>query len=1190
MNGYSTFPSTKSLQSSSHKSKSPKLPKPHTSSNHNNPNNTNNKDLITSITSKIKEEFNSLNIETISNNFLTHFPYQTLAQTSFINALCTSIQNVKISLITTIPQLITSKQIKTVTYFSKEEQYINMIFSINTEIKTLIKNSKAKIKQINDLLTTFALQLKLTEEHVNNHKTQSILDKLSKFDKIKYDISMNIFVLDDIQNKFYDNVKDVIKNAKIDTTIPSSSPIRSSSNNNNNRNNSPTPIGIDSNGNSNNSNGNKKIKSSYMSYSLNGKKLNKNNSVNVIKNGNNNNNNNNVDASPSNNMKHNKEKSVSPNTNNINNDNNSNNKQANNPSQKISFYKHKNKELQKTIEDIKKRLQREQETKTHLQNELILLKQKSFLSVYPLNTPQNNNNNNITNTNNVFINHISKIENKVETLSSKLKNIAEMLITFSFSMTHLRDSLIRKNLNLSEMKLDYKTLQSKLLSIINDTINIKAKLDKCLTLPSPTNNNNNDITTSPLLTTSSKYNTISHTFPNTLSFISNTTPYEDVVASPKTNVKNEAEFNNISSIIDTSNEFINASPVPTVQHKVEPTITTSDKKVETNLCDKDNDNDTIIEVNHNLNTVMNSNSNNNNMNTHCLNSKVLTFRNDDICSNPKQSNNTNQGNTNLNYGSPIIEEQNSNKDQHIETLITENNNLKSQLAQMLLNNSQNEIEELKTELSKAEEKIKELNQSNSISLHNSILPSSLPQDDQTALTKQIKELNHIISLKDTEIEQYKLLTQKYNENIFNKLKDNYKNSLSNIKSSYELMLTDKVNSINDLNKTNKLLNKKLTELNKSLCNVQNDKRTQNILNEASISKLENEKMSLEITIEHLTTEIETLKQTVTVSSHINTDDNVSLTQLKQNVNELETHNKSIQNQLDIVNGILITKDNTIQTLQLQLNELNSKINILNDIIETKEKDIIALQSELNDKKTQMNTITQNYQNDLNELNTSVILLKSQLSKTQSELYITSSINNNNNNSNSSNTYVIVVECSFTLTQTPNKTEQQKDMIIISLQKENISLKNQLSLITSQRGQEQTIFALLNPESSNDNNNNNTKCNASPKENTFSSQQYHKQKDELNVLKVKLRQTLEENKTLENKVHDLEFAAKKEKEKYIDVLRVSFERFLNETQITTKNKELATLTMKMMDLSDEDIKDIWNTMAKKKGGMFGFLRK
>jgi hypothetical protein len=405
------------------------------------------------------------------------------------------------------------------------------------------------------------------------------------------------------------------------------------------------------------------------------------------------------------------------------------------------------------------------------------------------------------------------------------------------------------------------------------------------------------------------------------------------------------------------------------------------------------------------------------------------------------------------------------------------------------------------------------------------------------------------------------------------------------------MLTDKVNAINDLNKANQLLNKKLTELNKSLCNVQNDKRTQNILNEASISKLENEKMSLEITIEHLTTEIETLKQTVTVSSHIttDTDNDITLTQLKQNVNELETHNKSIQNQLDIVNGILITKDNTIQTLQLQLNELNNKVNILNDIIATKEKDIIALQNELNDKKTQMNTITQNYQNDLNELNTSVILLKSQLSKTQSELYITSSLNNNNH---CSNTYVIVVECSFTLTQTPNKTEQQKDMIIISLQKENISLKNQLSLITSQRSQEQTIFALLNPESSNDNNNNNTKCNAFPKDNnnTFSSQQYHKQKDELNVLKVKLRQTLEENKTLENKVHDLEFAAKKEKEKYIDVLRVSFERFLNETQITTKNKELATLTMKMMDLSDEDIKDIWNTMAKKKGGMFGFLRK
>jgi phage terminase small subunit len=93
------------------------------------------------------------------------------------------------------------------------------------------------------------------------------------------------------------------------------------------------------------------------------------------------------------------------------------------------------------------------------------------------------------------------------------------------------------------------------------------------------------------------------------------------------------------------------------------------------------------------------------MNTNCLNSKVLTFRNDDISSNLKQSNNINQGNT---YVSPIIEEQNSNKEQHIETLITENNNLKSQIAQMLLNNSQTEeIEELKTELSKAEEKTKD---------------------------------------------------------------------------------------------------------------------------------------------------------------------------------------------------------------------------------------------------------------------------------------------------------------------------------------------------------------------------------------------------------------------------------------------------------------------------------------------------
>ena len=125
-------------------------------------------------------------------------------------------------------------------------------------------------------------------------------------------------------------------------------------------------------------------------------------------------------------------------------------------------------------------------------------------------------------------------------------------------------------------------------------------------------------------------------------------------------------------------------------------------------------------------------------------------------------------------------------------------------------------------------------------------------------------------------------------------------------------------------------------------------------------------------------------------------------------------------------------------------------------------------------------------------------------------------------------------------------------------------------------------------------NDNSVTRTSTDKDVSSNRQISKQKEELTVLKAKLRSTLEENKTLSTKVNELEFAARKEKDEYMTVLRSAFDKFLNETQITQKNKEFNTILLKMMNYTDDDINDIYSNLAKKKEkvstGVFSFLRK
>lgn len=256
-------------------------------------------------------------------------------------------------------------------------------------------------------------------------------------------------------------------------------------------------------------------------------------------------------------------------------------------------------------------------------------------------------------------------------------------------------------------------------------------------------------------------------------------------------------------------------------------------------------------------------------------------------------------------------------------------------------------------------------------------------------------------------------------------------------------------------------------------------------------------------------------------------------------------------------------DTKIKSLQ---SEILSKVNIINE-----------LKKESNDKTKQIDILTQNYQNDLNELNTSVILLKSKISKLQEE-NISMSYRQRNTMTLCSIHHIIDI------TYINDETKQ----------KEIDKLKKEISTLKSQPNDDSSSTRTDHQNLSMRNANDNSVTRTSTDKDVSSNRQISKQKEELTVLKAKLRSTLEENKTLSTKVNELEFAARKEKDEYMTVLRSAFDKFLNETQITQKNKEFNTILLKMMNYTDDDINDIYSNLAKKKEkastGVFSFLRK
>ena len=1010
----------------------------------------NNKDLINQISSLISIELSRIDTEDIHNEFNSLFPYQTTTQSSYISSLTSTISNLKRSTISSVSNFLSCYTFpNSSNYFAKEEEYITMIFSINTEIKNLIKQSKIKFKQNKDYSNALGFSINVIGENIQNGKIDLAMERIAKIDEIKNEIEKNLIYIEEYQTKFYDNVKNIIKNTT--NEIPK-----------NNKEQSPNPI---------QSNVSTIKKTSYMTYSSNGKKLNK--SVN-----------------------HYKSKSKEP-----------------NPSSEeiINALRNKTKELSKEISLLKKRIKTEQDSKAQIQNELIILKQKNFSASKSNGYSGEKSMSNIT------------TDLKLDNLNKRIKSLSDMILTFSLSMNNLRDSLIRKNISVIDIQSDYKNLKKQLYYLSSTAVSLKSKIEK----------KNED------------YNTMK--------------TYDS-----SSNIKKCSEFNNISSIMDASGEFSTSYNNGNTNNDTLSKVIENAKQKE---IDSDEDD--------------NSSNNNNDINLKHLSNIVITFRNDETnIQKEPQTPFINIKENNNNNDSPIREESNIN----IEELINENKNLKSQLAsQLLLNSSQTEIEQLKSELSMAEAKIKELNMSNSMIGNQNkekILDGVLKRELIELKAKNekcVKESNEIIEKKNKEIEELKIKIKNSNENVFKNLIENYNNNLVNIKQSYEDVISEKNKKIDELNLEIIALNEKINEINAKLYNSQNEKRTQNIIKEASMSNLENEKISLQITIEQLQKEIEKYKKQEVLNNSSNEKTMILSSQIENLNFKIKTLTSQIDSKDKIIQSLQSKKEENNKSNSSLISQMDTKIKSLQSEILSKVNIINELKKESNDKTKQIDILTQNYQNDLNELNTSVILLKSKISKLQEE-NISMSYRQRNTMTLCSIHHIIDI------TYINDETKQ----------KEIDKLKKEISTLKSQPNDDSSSTRTDHQNLSMRNANDNSVTRTSTDKDVSSNRQISKQKEELTVLKAKLRSTLEENKTLSTKVNELEFAARKEKDEYMTVLRSAFDKFLNETQITQKNKEFNTILLKMMNYTDDDINDIYSNLAKKKEkvstGVFSFLRK
>ena len=231
---------------------------------------------------------------------------------------------------------------------------------------------------------------------------------------------------------------------------------------------------------------------------------------------------------------------------------------------------------------------------------------------------------------------------------------------------------------------------------------------------------------------------------------------------------------------------------------------------------------------------------------------------------------------------------------NIEALLEENKNLRNQLAEKMINYSEN-LNKNTTE----KESSDNTNNNNDI------------------LQKQIIELKKIILQKDQELEEIRNISVKNQKDELNNVIQNNTKNLEQLKSIYQLLIDGKDNRIKELEEEILAYEKEIEILKEENNNLKNECRKDKILSEAEVNNLKNQKIELQCLLEQGGGSSNTLLNMTSVQ------DNTDKEKIIKLENEIKIKNKQI---------LLLTQnhENDLKELNLAIEMLKHKISQLEE--------------------------------------------------------------------------------------------------------------------------------------------------------------------------------------------------------------------------------------------------------------------
>ena len=231
---------------------------------------------------------------------------------------------------------------------------------------------------------------------------------------------------------------------------------------------------------------------------------------------------------------------------------------------------------------------------------------------------------------------------------------------------------------------------------------------------------------------------------------------------------------------------------------------------------------------------------------------------------------------------------------NIEALLEENKNLRNQLAEKMINYSEN------------------LNKNNTEKES-----SDNTNNNNDILQKQIIELKKIILQKDQELEEIRNISVKNQKDELNNVIQNNTKNLEQLKSIYQLLIDGKDNRIKELEEEILAYEKEIEILKEENNNLKNECRKDKILSEAEVNNLKNQKIELQCLLEQGGGSSNTLLNMTSVQ------DNTDKEKIIKLENEIKIKNKQI---------LLLTQnhENDLKELNLAIEMLKHKISQLEE--------------------------------------------------------------------------------------------------------------------------------------------------------------------------------------------------------------------------------------------------------------------